>query len=177
MIDEQPRQIEHSSHPCDDRNDMQGLDPFIHRTRPFLIDDRRPLIAGFGCSHSRDSISTWSFYLPWPRPVRKQLLSKPINFRILGLSLCSGGLKWHKTVRRFPRASSHLSTIAEPRLSNGVTLCVSSRWRPIPQFIKRQIHKTSLTLSLMSGLILAESLVKKKSGYPSLRDTPAFPLR
>jgi hypothetical protein len=31
VINEQPRQIEHTGHPGDDRDDMQRLDPLVHR--------------------------------------------------------------------------------------------------------------------------------------------------
>jgi hypothetical protein len=80
--------------------------------------------------HERLAHSTLKKYLVrgQSRHIRKVLLSKLNNFRILGLSLSSSGFGPHKNVRTFFRAFSQLSTVPDCFLSIAVTAGVSIAW-------------------------------------------------
>ena len=101
VIDKQPRQIEHSGHPCDDRDHMQCLDrgigrdrdPLVHRATPCLFVERsRP------ARHCLRSFAGMG---------RRHILNAPLLltniYRILGLSLSSGELDSQQIVPQFSR--------------------------------------------------------------------------
>jgi hypothetical protein len=80
VIDKKPRQIEHPGHPRDDRNDMQRLDPFVHRTsitrdRAIPVFTIQPEIRR---TFPRFSIAESVSFLRRARYIRKQHLSKTI---------------------------------------------------------------------------------------------------
>jgi hypothetical protein len=70
------------------------------------------------------------------RHIRKRLLSKPNNFRILGLSLSSSGFDSHKKAGPFSSGFSHLSTIAAPISLITITLDFSEIWQAGPSVYK-----------------------------------------